>query len=58
MAEKTIKVRILADTSVDGELLKCNAVATLGVDQAKRLIEQGIADSTPASVKYAESLVE
>ena len=54
--DKTTKVRILTDTVVDGGMLKADAVVTLDPDDAKALIDQGVADANPDAVAYAESL--
>lgn len=54
--DKTTKVRILADTDVNGEALKVNAVVVLDAAVAKSLIASGLADDTAAAVAYAESL--
>jgi hypothetical protein len=51
MAEsKKVKARVL----VDGAHGKCNDVIEIDADEAKSL--EGIVDTNPAAVKYAESL--
>ncbi len=51
---KTIEVRILVDTVVDGITHPSNTVATLDVAVAKELVAQGAADATPAAVAAAK----
>lgn len=51
MAEaKKLKARVL----VDGAFGKCDDVVEIDADQVKDL--QGVVDTSPAAVKYAESL--
>ena len=51
MAEtKKVKARVL----VDGAYGKCDDVIEIDAEQVKEL--QGVVDTTPAAVKYAESL--
>ncbi len=52
--EKTIKVRVLTDCQYG----KCNEVASLPASVAKQAESDGLVDTSPAAVKYAESLAK
>lgn len=47
-----VKTRILTDTTIDGVDYKVNQVVVLDGEQAERLQEAGVLDTSPASVKY------
>ena len=50
-----VKVRILADTDVDGKKYKPGQAVAFDADRAKSLEKAGNVDSTPAAVEYVLS---
>ncbi len=53
-AEKAVKARVLTDCQHG----KCNEVASLPASVAKQAQADGLVDTSPAAVKYAESLAK
>ena len=51
----TVKVRILVDTHLNGEALRCNEVKELSANAAAELVKSGAADDNLEAVKAAEA---